>query len=87
MAQGPRTPASPPWQAGAIRLPVDLLVYVAELLERLGIPYHVGGSVSSSAHGMFRASPDIDFVIDATRDQLEALATGPPCRRSRRVSE
>lgn len=56
-------------------LPTEFLVYVAELLERLGIPYHVGGSVASSAHGMYRASADIDFVIDPTSDQLEALAS------------
>ena len=55
-------------------LPTEFLVYVAELLERLGIPYHVGGSVASSAHGMYRASADIDFVIDPTGDQLETLA-------------
>lgn len=55
-------------------LPTEFLLYVAELLERLGIPYHVGGSVASSAHGMYRASADIDFVIDPTSDQLEALA-------------
>ncbi len=54
-------------------LPTEFLVYIAELLERLGIPYHVGGSVASSAHGMYRASADIDFVIDPTADQLEAL--------------
>jgi hypothetical protein len=55
-------------------LPTDFLLHVAGLLERLGIRYHVGGSVASSAHGMYRASADIDFVIDPTRDQLEALA-------------
>ncbi len=55
--------------------PTEFLVYIAQLLERLGIPYHVGGSVASSAHGMYRASADIDFVIDPTRDQLEALAS------------
>ena len=55
-------------------LPTEFLLYVAELLERLGIPYHVGGSIASSAHGMYRASADIDFVIDPTSIQLEALA-------------
>ena len=55
-------------------LPTEFLVYVAGLLERLRIPYHVGGSVASSAHGMYRASADIDFVIDPTSDQLAALA-------------
>ncbi len=55
-------------------LPTEFLLYVAGLLERLGIPYHVGGSVASSAHGMYRASADVDFVIDPTTDQLDALA-------------
>lgn len=54
-------------------LPTEFLLYVAEILERLGIPYHVGGSIASSAHGMYRASADIDFVIDPTSDQLDAL--------------
>ena len=55
-------------------LPTDFLLHVAGLLERLGIPYHVGGSAASSAHGMYRASADVDFVIDPTRDQLDSLA-------------
>ena len=54
-------------------LPTEFLVYIAEVLERLGIPYHVGGSVASSAHGMYRASADIDVVIDPSAEQLEAL--------------
>jgi hypothetical protein len=57
-----------------VTLPTEFLLYIAELLERLGIPYHVGGSIASSAHGMYRASADIDFVIDPTTIQLEALA-------------
>jgi len=56
-----------------VTLPTEFLLHVAGLLERLGIPYHVGGSVASSAHGMYRASADVDFVIDPTADQLEAL--------------
>jgi hypothetical protein len=56
-----------------VTLPTEFLLYVAEILERLGIPYHVGGSIASSAHGMYRASADIDFVIDPTSDQLDAL--------------
>ena len=55
-------------------LPTEFLVHFADLLDRLGIPYHVGGSVASSAHGMYLASADIDFVIDPTPDQLNALA-------------
>ena len=54
--------------------PSEFLIHIAALLERLGIPYHVGGSVASSAHGMYRASADVDFVIDPTKEQLDALA-------------
>lgn len=54
--------------------PTEILVRVARLLERLGIPYHVGGSIASSAHGMFRATADIDVVIDPTAQQLASLA-------------
>ncbi len=55
-------------------LPTEFLVYIAQLLESLSIRYHVGGSIASSAHGMYRASADIDVVIDASAAQLEALA-------------
>ena len=55
-------------------LPTQFIIYIAGILERLGISYHVGGSVASSAHGMYRASAGIDFVIDPTPTQLEELA-------------
>ena len=53
--------------------PTEFLVHIAGILERLQIPYHVGGSVASSAHGMYRATADVDFVIDPTISQLEGL--------------
>ena len=55
-------------------LPSEFVLHVARTLERLGIPYHVGGSVASSAHGMYRTSADVDFVIDPSLEQLEDLA-------------
>jgi hypothetical protein len=57
-----------------VTLPTEFLLYIAELLERLGIPYHVGGSIASSIHGMYRASADIDVVIDPSRQQMADLA-------------
>lgn len=53
--------------------PVEFVRRIAAVLEKLGIPYHVGGSFASSAHGMYRASADVDFVIDPTAEQLESL--------------
>ncbi len=37
---------------------------VIDTLERLGVPYYVGGSLASSAHGVVRATADADLVAD-----------------------
>lgn len=42
-------------------------------LEAAGIPYMVTGSFASSAHGVPRATNDIDIVIAPTEEQLAAL--------------
>lgn len=58
---------------------------IAAVLERLraaldmaGIPYMVTGSFASSAHGVPRATNDIDIVIAPTRQQLTALLEQMP---------
>lgn len=53
--------------ANALRL-------VSAALERLGIPYLIGGSVASSSRGIFRATMDIDFVARIGPRQAEALS-------------
>ena len=42
-------------------------------LERAQVPYMLTGSFASSAHGMPRATRDVDMVIAPTRSQLAAL--------------
>jgi hypothetical protein len=37
---------------------------VVEALERLGVPYYIGGSVASSVHGVPRSTNDVDVVAD-----------------------
>ncbi len=37
---------------------------VADVLDRLGVPYEIGGSLASSAHGIARATLDVDLVAD-----------------------
>jgi hypothetical protein len=41
---------------------------LVDTLNRLGIPYMVGGSLASSVHGIFRSTNDIDIVA-AVRDE------------------
>jgi hypothetical protein len=50
---------------------LDITLHVASVLERLGIPWLVGGSLASSLHGIPRATQDVDLVA---RLELEDLA-------------
>ncbi len=40
---------------------------VVDVLEELEIPYHVGGSLASSVHGVPRQTNDLDLVVDMTQ--------------------
>lgn len=56
--------------------PVDPLVIAAvvgEMLERLQIPYVIGGSVASSVLGEPRSTLDLDVMIDATEEDVHRL--------------
>ena len=52
---------------------VGALRPVAEVLEALGVPYYLGGSVASSAHGIARASLDADIVATLEPDHVDSL--------------
>ncbi len=51
--------------------PADALSRFLEILDRVEIPYFVGGSVASSAHGVPRATMDVDLVTDLKSDQVD----------------
>lgn len=52
------------------------LAPVSEAFEALGIGYYVGGSVASSAHGVPRASLDVDLLAELRLEHVAAF-----CRR------
>lgn len=55
---------------------LDTLVVVEPLIqafERLGISYYIGGSVTSSFHGIPRATVDVDLVADIQREHVPLL--------------
>jgi hypothetical protein len=47
---------------------------VLDVLDRMEIPYLVGGSVASSIHGIARPTMDADIVADFRPDQAEEFA-------------
>lgn len=46
---------------------------VTNLLDSLQIPYVIGGSVASMAHGMIRSTLDVDIVADIEAEHVEPL--------------
>ena len=52
---------------------VAALAPIVEIFERLSIPYSVAGSVASSAHGVARATLDVDLVADLRAEHVDPL--------------
>src|SRR5437879_5817617 len=52
---------------GALPDPVAVAVIIGRELEKLGVPYVVGGSFASSLHGEPRSTNDVDVVADLDR--------------------
>lgn len=53
---------------------LQALTPVADVLERLGIGYHIGGSVASSTMGVMRTTLDVDLVADIRAGHAEQIA-------------
>jgi len=54
---------------------VSALRPIAEAFEAFGVPYYLGGSVASSAHGIARASLDADVIAALEPRHVDPLAT------------
>jgi len=50
---------------------LNALLPVIDMFERLGEPYYVGGSFASSAHGIARATFDVDLVHEEVGGRVE----------------
>ena len=53
--------------------PLRIATIIAEVLERLGIPYVIGGSVASSVLAEPRSTLDLDVMIDAGEVKAKQL--------------
>ena len=50
-----------------------VVLHVIDLLEELGVRYHLGGSFASAIHGVPRQTMDADFVVDLGAARVVAL--------------
>jgi len=56
--------------------PIQVMLLVVESMEKLGIPYLIGGSLASSIHGIARATRDAGIIADIQEKHAEVLADG-----------
>ncbi|MGB6946405.1 MAG: hypothetical protein WBE37_28675 [Bryobacteraceae bacterium] len=49
---------------------------LVDTLNRLAIPYMVGGSLASSLHGIFRSTNDVDIVAAVREEHIAPLVSG-----------
>lgn len=53
---------------------IEALDPLIEAFDQFGIQYYIGGSVSSSIHGMARRTQDVDVIADIQPTQVRSLA-------------
>jgi hypothetical protein len=56
--------------------PLALALRVGDLLDRLEIPYVVGGAVAAIVHGEYRMTRDLDVVLSLSPRHVPALIAG-----------
>ncbi len=58
---------------------IHVILLVTDVFEKMRIPYAVGGSISSSVHGVMRSTMDVDIVADMRLEHIsgfiESLST------------
>jgi hypothetical protein len=55
--------------------PIAVTVKVTEVLEKLGIPYLISGSLASTLYGMVRTTQDADIVADMRAEHIQPFVT------------
>lgn len=53
--------------------PVDIALLVVDVLERMGIPYAIGGSVASTLYGKVRTTFDVDLIAQLRPEHIESF--------------
>jgi hypothetical protein len=55
--------------------PIEVTLKVTGMLESLGVPYFIGGSLASTLYGMVRTTQDSDIVAEMQMEHLDLFVT------------
>jgi hypothetical protein len=53
--------------------PIEVTLKVTSLLEKLGIPYIIGGSLASTLYGMVRTTQDSDIIAEMSSKHIKSF--------------
>jgi hypothetical protein len=53
--------------------PIAVTLRVVDVLDSIGVPYLIGGSLASTLHGMVRTTMDVDLVAEVRREHVSLL--------------
>src|SRR6266498_3842614 len=51
--------------------PIEVTLKVTVVLENLGVPYLIGGSLASTLHGMVRTTQDSDIIAEMRSEHVK----------------
>jgi hypothetical protein len=51
--------------------PIEVTLCVTDVLENLGIPYLIGGSLAGTLHGMIRTTQDSDIITEMRPEHIQ----------------
>jgi hypothetical protein len=55
--------------------PIEVTLRVTAVLEELGIPYLIGGSLASTLHGMIRTTQDSDIITEMRPQHIQPFVS------------
>lgn len=58
---------------GEVKEVLEALTPVIQALNKIKVPYYIGGSVASSAYGAFRATRDVDIVSNLKIEDVDSF--------------
>jgi hypothetical protein len=53
--------------------PIAVTLKVVDVLDSIGVPYLIGGSLASTLHGMVRTTLDVDLVAEVRHEHVSPL--------------
>ena len=55
--------------------PIRVTLLVVDAIEKLDVPYYIGGSFASTVHGVMRSTMDADLIVDLRAEHVSKFVS------------